>query len=354
MATGYYLLDQRNPHTRGGFHGYTSRSSPVSAVVVHTAESAPSSSSATGVGNYFASTPTQVSYHTGVDSSRAVAYLPYSHTAFHTRGFNSRSLGLSFCTQARRWAHADHRSWGEAALAHGAAELAKMCGHYDIPIRRISAQQARQGVKGIVSHAQMDPSRRSDPGASFPWDQFFELARGKPVAAAWPLGRASAGAKVLEWQEMLLEWFGNKNVAALPEWGADGQFGDETVSWTQRWQQETDRTKSGQVGENDWRAMTDMLTDAGETATYDVAVVYLTDVDEGMAWVLGPVYRWKVLPGDHLHLVNEHALLVGSAQRLEQECIQRGIVPHVYAGPGRRDSGLAVAEKVREAERTPD
>lgn len=348
---GYYLLDNRNPNAGGdGFHGYAGRRGSVTAVAIHTAESNPSSSSATAIGNYFSKTARQASYHTGVDSSQALGYLPYGYTAFHVRGFNSPSLGLSFCTRASLWGK--HPNWDEAALRNGAAELKRMCDTYDIPIRRISANQAKAGTKGIVSHAQMDPARRSDPGANFPWDTFMQQARGQGTSGTFPISRGHKGAKVLEWQEMLLE----QNPRALPTYGADGDFGEETAVWTRNWQKGMGRTESGAVGETDWNALKEQLGEQEreeEETTYDIAVVYESEIDEGMAWVLGPAYTWKVLPGDRLHLVNDHALLIGSAQKLADECREKGIEPHPYAGAGRKETGHVVANKIKANDRTP-
>ena len=48
----------------------------------------------------------------------------------------------------------------------------------------------------VVSHAKLDPLRRSDPGAGFPWEEFRELVLTAPtpaVMAAQPMPRSTAG-----------------------------------------------------------------------------------------------------------------------------------------------------------------
>lgn len=175
MSTGYYLLDNRNPKARGGFHGYASRAKPVTAIVLHTAENNPSSNSAVAIGQYFSRTDRQASYHTVVDSSQALRLLPWGYTAFHVRGANSWTLGLSWATRAALWGR--HPAWDAQAIEHGAKEAAAMCRKYDIPVRLVSASDARHGHKGFTTHGAMDPGRRSDPGHGFPMQKFLDRTR---------------------------------------------------------------------------------------------------------------------------------------------------------------------------------
>ena len=55
---------------------------------------------------------------------------------------------------------------------------------YDIPVRRLSLDEWLKGQKGFISHAELDPERRSDPGMNFPWEQFFTLIKGKAFRKA--------------------------------------------------------------------------------------------------------------------------------------------------------------------------
>lgn len=180
----YYLLNNKNPRARGGFHGYASRNKPVSAIVLHTAENNPSSNSAVAIGQYFSRTDRQASYHTVVDSSQALRLLPWGYTAFHVRGANSWTLGLSFATRASLWGNAP--GWDNQAIEHGAKEAATMCKAYGIPVRLISAADARRGVKGFTTHGAMDPGRRSDPGAGFPMQKFLDRVRYYLTGATGP------------------------------------------------------------------------------------------------------------------------------------------------------------------------
>lgn len=171
----YYLLNNKNPRAKGGFHGYASRNKTPTAIVLHTAENNPSSNSAVAIGQYFSRTERQASYHTVVDSSQALRLLPWGYTAFHVRGANSWTLGLSFATRAALWGQ--HPRWDAQAIEHAAKEAAAMAKRYGIPVRLVSAADARRGVKGFTTHAAMDPGRRSDPGAGFPMQKFLDRTR---------------------------------------------------------------------------------------------------------------------------------------------------------------------------------
>lgn len=246
----FYLLDRPNPRANGGFHGYVANNQKT-CIVVHTAETTPTARSAQAIANYFATTDVQASYHTVVDSHSTVLLLPYKYTAFHCRAFNSPSLGLSFATRAADWGR--NLTWDRRALARGAAEANKMATTFGIPFREISAAQARAGVKGFVTHAQMDPGRRTDPGVGFGFRQFLDSAAGlTPVAASpIPVGEDNDMLKygdtseaVRQWQHTLNRFMdvtgGGEDGGGVPfdspKTGSrlvvDGNFGDSTEKFT--------------------------------------------------------------------------------------------------------------------------
>lgn len=174
----YKLIEDPNP---SGPNFYDSRRKPIQFVVMHTAENLPYfkddvDKGAEDVAEYGATTTRDVSWHVTVDSDSIVWMLPDSHTAWHVRSYNSPSLGIEIATQAHKWDDAPEE-WLAGVVENTAKVLAIWSQRHDIPLRRISKAQADNGQKGIVAHADLDPSRRSDPGDDFPWDRVLNRSR---------------------------------------------------------------------------------------------------------------------------------------------------------------------------------
>ena len=172
----YYLLDHPNPN--GPFYYPTRRCAfghPY-LIVVHTAEALPdcdpSDTSAESVARYGATTTRPVSWHATVDSDSIIQMLPPEYTAFHAHGYNSCSLGIELATQADAWAQSP-QWWIDLIIDRAAFVCADWVKQYQIPVRRITRRQADEAEGGFISHAALDPGRRRDPGAAFPWQQFL-------------------------------------------------------------------------------------------------------------------------------------------------------------------------------------
>lgn len=176
--TEFYLLVNENPN---GPNFHPTRRKPIQFVVAHTAENLPYfkddvDKGAENVASYGSNTTRDVSWHVTVDSDSIVWMLPDDHTAWHVRGYNSPSLGIEIATQAHRWDDAPEE-WLAGVVENIAKVLAIWSQRHDIPLRRITREQADDGQKGIVAHADLDPSRRSDPGDDFPWQRVLDRAR---------------------------------------------------------------------------------------------------------------------------------------------------------------------------------
>lgn len=192
-----YLDD--HPPARSQFRR-TRRAAVTGAIVVHTAENTTDTTLPDGGAEAVARfisirTDAAGSYHSVVDSDSIVDVGRYEWEMFHEgTGGNRWSLGLAFACRASQWSTLPDR-WVTDAIRNGGLEAATMAAWVQstvgvvVPARRISAAQYRAGQPGFISHAELDPGRRSDPGADFPWtmflDRFVQYAGGDPPMADW-------------------------------------------------------------------------------------------------------------------------------------------------------------------------
>jgi hypothetical protein len=152
-------------------------------VVVHTAENTPDfvafDGGAEAVAHWIQIRETPGSYHDLADSDSWIPMVRYECEAFHdATGTNRWSYGISGATRADVWPLAP-KAWRDGCVRNMAAAAARFA-HWlharrgiVIPARRITVTQARNRIPGFISHAELDPTRRTDPGAKFPWDQFL-------------------------------------------------------------------------------------------------------------------------------------------------------------------------------------
>ena len=159
------------------------RMPPSGAIVVHTAENTPDldgpDGGAEGVARFISTRTDAGSYHTVVDADSIVRVVPYDAEAYgEGTGGNSHALHLSFATRTTTWDDLEP-SRLIAMIHNGAKAAADMARWLDphgkaTPALRITAAGYRRGYAGFISHAELDPTRRSDPGASFPWGAFLD------------------------------------------------------------------------------------------------------------------------------------------------------------------------------------
>jgi N-acetyl-anhydromuramyl-L-alanine amidase AmpD len=171
-----YLVD--HPPVRSQYRR-PRRERPSGVVAENTPDYVAFDGGAEAVARFIQSRTTPGSYHDLADSDSCIQLVPYEWEAFHDgTGTNSHSYGLSFATRADTWPMAP-QAWRDGAIEQGAqaaaryARWVKSAHGVTVPATRITADEARNRRPGFVTHAQLDPGRRSDPGRDFPWGQFL-------------------------------------------------------------------------------------------------------------------------------------------------------------------------------------
>jgi len=159
------------------------REAPSGVVVVHTAENTPdfagSDAGAEAVANFIRTRTDPGSYHDLCDSDSTINLVGYDAEAYHDgTGSNRHSYGVSVATRADKWTQAP-RAWRDGAIQQAAMSAAryarwlKATRRIVIPARRINRAQSEARIPGFISHAERDPTRRTDPGVAFPWAMFL-------------------------------------------------------------------------------------------------------------------------------------------------------------------------------------
>ena len=183
----YFLLDHPNPtaqktapYSRWGYWGIPDALvQPPRVVTVHTAENTPDLSGVDGgaeaVARYFASTDRRASVHAVVDSDTTVHLLPETHRAIHSRLAWRDSLSFEISYRAALWGR--NPAYELRLLAMAARLCRRWVGAFGITTERIGLTQYRSGESGFIAHADLDPTRRTDPGPRFPWEAFLAMIR---------------------------------------------------------------------------------------------------------------------------------------------------------------------------------
>ncbi len=188
MATvrdGIYL--EQNPPARSQFR--VGRRDPVkSVIVVHTAEGGTdrsgSDNQAENVANFIRNRNTAGSYHLLGDADTIIQLVRFDNEAFQDgTGSNRWAIGISLAMNAADWPTltTGRRTEFTTTAAQMAVIAARWLSDRGLAVpeaqRLTKAQSDRSDASGFISHARRDPTRRSDPGAGFPWSDFFRVYR---------------------------------------------------------------------------------------------------------------------------------------------------------------------------------
>lgn len=188
---GYYLLDYPNLKAAAAgypwsFWGYKTRSKPIQGFVEHVPvvlqDIDGADQTAENVARYFSTVDRPASTHVVIDADSIVDLLPVTYTAFGSKDANANGIHIEQGWDYLDWGKHPDRDFQVITLSaqwHRPHALA-----YDIPLRRVSAAEWLAGKKGFISHAELDPTRRKDPGPNYPWDLLFNLIAAPPTTGA--------------------------------------------------------------------------------------------------------------------------------------------------------------------------
>lgn len=184
MPTGFYLLDKPK---QGPTKWYATRKKAIQGVVVHVTAGLEdldggSDHSAERTAEYARTTDRAVSWHAGADTDTRIHLLPPTYTAFHCANYNSSTLGIEISKRHTDW-FGMAPEWIRNTLTNAALIVADwwpILYAEGVPLVKVTRTEWDNGAKGFISHAELDPGRRSDPGwvkggkDTFPWQQFFD------------------------------------------------------------------------------------------------------------------------------------------------------------------------------------
>jgi hypothetical protein len=168
--------------------------SSVQLVVIHDTEGSAHAQSAEDGAAYDARRTDGTSTHYFHDSNSTVQCVltaDQAHTA-RSQG-NRRGIHHELCARASwsraKWLDADY---GLPMLKVAAKQCARDAKKWGIPIRKLSVEQVRSGVKGFCGHADItrafpaDRGSHTDPGPNFPWADFIGMVKAAAGTASTP------------------------------------------------------------------------------------------------------------------------------------------------------------------------
>jgi N-acetylmuramoyl-L-alanine amidase-like protein len=157
---------------------YSSRGGAgVRLIVLHTAEGARTIEE---LGNFFANASSGVSSHVGIDDTADVVgeYVKRPNKAWTAGNANPVAVQAELCAFAA-WTRDEWRAH-PIMLENCARWLAEEAAYFDLPLTKLTPQQAQGHGRGVCQHADLGSwgGGHWDCGSGFPIDDVLEAARG--------------------------------------------------------------------------------------------------------------------------------------------------------------------------------
>lgn len=152
----------------------------VQLIVIHTTEGSAHGQSAEDGAAYDARRTDGTSTHYFHDSNSTVQCVRTEDRAHTARAQgNRRGIQHELCTRGGKanWGDAYH----QAMLRRAARQAARDARKWGIPVRKLSAFQVADGMKGFCGHVDItnafpaDGGTHTDPGSKFPWTSFLAM-----------------------------------------------------------------------------------------------------------------------------------------------------------------------------------
>lgn len=184
----------------------------ITLVCIHTAECGETTKAAENLASWGGgSNANKASWHYAVDSDSVTQSVEEKDIAWHAGPVNGFSIGVEHAGYARQTAEEWADAFSIATLERSAELVGGICERYDIPIRRLSAEQLKAGERrGICGHVDVTNGLtggkgHTDPGRHFPWEWYLDRVRAYagaelPPAALTP-EQAASGSKDIDFAQ---------------------------------------------------------------------------------------------------------------------------------------------------------
>lgn len=161
--------------------------SPITVIVIHTAETPEGPKTARSVASWFASLMLgadgkshPASAHYSVDANEIVQSVRDSEMAYGAPYANRNGLHIEHAGRASQTAEQWADAYSEAMLQRSADLVANLCRKNGIPCKRLDPEDLKAGARGICGHDTVSKAfpvagGHMDPGPAFPWAAYIEL-----------------------------------------------------------------------------------------------------------------------------------------------------------------------------------